>query len=710
MKSKCLVDRLKWTFEGNMTPHAYAFGDVDNDEDNEFVIGNLKGEIALFKGISVGGQPAMTCKNLGTVGNYSFSEFDKLITCVAVGDIRNSGKNSIVCVNAEGKCHIFDIAVGSPNPTSPIGDESASPPMRPIINDKSHEIEKPNLTLGVPVNCNRILIADIGLYHTKSITISLSPTVDGDGQNEIILARTDRVSDYATEVIGGVPSKKEKSNSASSLPYLLEKKEWLFERQITSLLSATDPNTGAPLLLVGQPGGHFVIIEKNAKHTSSAISHEINLLEEVNEVSTELVKGIKWRDGKSAEVIAIITMDGLFKCYDLQSGQMSKHELKVNHKLFGLSALNLDGVIDNTQTGKIYTNQKPNVEQSDDAFVTCAWNGSTYVIDHEFNVVNFEFESRVCAFAAGKYAITPGYNVPCFMYVDFEDNIYVYFNIQINTKPMLNFGEVMRDVDINKYEELLKFYYKEYEQEIEAFSPNNPPYQPTPKLTSFFNQCLYKLDGYRKLKAKMEREIQDSIERKKVIEEKEIAEVNRRKEIEEKEIVAEINRKKEEDEEGEQEETAEFAQNDINSSSTQENKESSSSNENGNSVDELSPTIHNENDEDKEEKEGEEEEQKIEGKEKEEKKEEEGMPISGDQSKELQERRDSGFIHSRDNSIQMLVKKSNNLADNCHNKSQVSKADQQQLQQKTDEINQEINGGNSDIATVIDQPSLSMQT
>ncbi|CAG8566968.1 9012_t:CDS:2, partial [Ambispora leptoticha] len=63
-----------------MTPHAYAFGDVDNDEDNEFIVGNLKGELAIFKGISVCGQPVMTCKNLGT------------ITCIAVGDIRNSGK------------------------------------------------------------------------------------------------------------------------------------------------------------------------------------------------------------------------------------------------------------------------------------------------------------------------------------------------------------------------------------------------------------------------------------------------------------------------------------------------------------------------------------------------------------------------------------------------------------------------------------------
>ena len=32
MKSICLVDRVKWKFEGNMNPHAFDFGDVDNDK------------------------------------------------------------------------------------------------------------------------------------------------------------------------------------------------------------------------------------------------------------------------------------------------------------------------------------------------------------------------------------------------------------------------------------------------------------------------------------------------------------------------------------------------------------------------------------------------------------------------------------------------------------------------------------------------------
>jgi hypothetical protein len=32
------------------------------------VIGNLKGELSVFKGISVSGKPYLTCNGLGTVG------------------------------------------------------------------------------------------------------------------------------------------------------------------------------------------------------------------------------------------------------------------------------------------------------------------------------------------------------------------------------------------------------------------------------------------------------------------------------------------------------------------------------------------------------------------------------------------------------------------------------------------------------------------
>ena len=37
-----------------------------------------------------------------------------------------------------------------------------------------------------------------------------------------------------------------------------------------------------------------------------------------------------------------------------------------------------------------------------DEIVVCAWDGTTYILDHSRNMVRYKFEDNVCAFKAGQ--------------------------------------------------------------------------------------------------------------------------------------------------------------------------------------------------------------------------------------------------------------------------------------------------------------------
>jgi hypothetical protein len=45
----------------------------------------------------------------------------------------------------------------------------------------------------------------------------------------------------------------------------------------------------------------------------------------------------------------------------------------------------------------------------------------------------------------GSYAVVPGQNVPCLFYVDFDDQIYVYYDVRISPGPATNFLDKQDD-------------------------------------------------------------------------------------------------------------------------------------------------------------------------------------------------------------------------------------------------------------------------
>lgn len=49
MRAVNFVERLQWDVPGNVFRHGLAIGDVDNDGDNELVVGTSEGDLYIFK-------------------------------------------------------------------------------------------------------------------------------------------------------------------------------------------------------------------------------------------------------------------------------------------------------------------------------------------------------------------------------------------------------------------------------------------------------------------------------------------------------------------------------------------------------------------------------------------------------------------------------------------------------------------------------------
>ncbi|KAK2834659.1 hypothetical protein Q7C36_015360 [Tachysurus vachellii] len=383
MRSLSFVQRVCLDFTGSLFPHAICLGDADNDSLNELVVGDTSGKLYIYKNDDSKPWITRTC-----VG---------MLTCVGVGDLCNKGKNLVVAVGAEGWFHLFDITSAAAKA------ESSSQPECLFGDD-----QKPCFTQHIPANTKVMLISDI----------------DGDGRSELVVGYTDRVvrafrweepSD-ATDLTSG---------------QLILLKKWLLEGQVDSLSVNPAPD-GRPELMVSQPGCGYAILLCSWTQDGSATTGESRMAASAGEgpsrdvvlhlttgrihnknVSTHLIgsisRGSKDDDSKGG-LFALCTLDGTLKLMD--SSEQLLWSVQVDHQLFALQKLDVTG-------------------DGREEVVACAWDGQTYIIDHNRMVVRFQFDENVNAFCAGLYACKQGKNIPCLVYVSFCQKIYVYWRVEL---------------------------------------------------------------------------------------------------------------------------------------------------------------------------------------------------------------------------------------------------------------------------------------
>ncbi|XP_012638655.1 KICSTOR complex protein ITFG2 isoform X3 [Microcebus murinus] len=333
-----------------------------------------------------------------------------MLTCVGVGDVCNKGKNLLVAVSAEGWFHLFDLTPAKVLDASGHHETLMGEEHRPVF--KQH----------IPANTKVMLISDI----------------DGDGFCELVVGYTDRVvRAFRWEELGEGPE--------HLTGQLVSLKKWMLEGQVDSL-SVTPGPLGVPELMVSQPGCAYAILlcswnkdiksppssegaTEGSRETPAArdvVLHQTSGRIHNKNVSTHLIGNIKQGHGSESGgsgLFALCTLDacvcptGTLKL--MEEADKLLWSVQVDHQLFALEKLDVTG-------------------NGHEEVVACAWDGQTYIIDHNRTVVRFQVDENIRAFCAGLYACKEGRNSPCLVYVTFNQKIYVYWEVQLERMESTN--------------------------------------------------------------------------------------------------------------------------------------------------------------------------------------------------------------------------------------------------------------------------------
>lgn len=389
MRSLSYVQRAVLEFSGSLFPHALCLGDADNDSLNELILGDTSGKLHVYKNDE--SKPWITRCCTG------------MLTCVGVGDVCNKGKNLVVAVSAEGWFHLFDLSSKLDTTWDFMGEEM-----------------KANYTQHLPANTKLVLISDI----------------DGDGRYELVLGYTDRV----------VRAFRWECPPDADLSYgqLVPLKKWLLEGQVDSL-SVNRGVDGTPELMVSQPGCGYAVLRCTWSNETSMVSERAGAAEARDlssrdvilhqtsgrihnkNVSTHLIGSIKQGPSvgnNEAGLFALCTLDGTLKL--MQGSDRLLWSVQVDHQLFALEKLDVTG-------------------NGQEEVVACAWDGQTYIIDHNRTVLRFQVDENVSAFCAGLYACRGGQNSPCLVYVGFNQKIYVYWSVMLERIESSNILRVLEE-------------------------------------------------------------------------------------------------------------------------------------------------------------------------------------------------------------------------------------------------------------------------
>ncbi|XP_076817986.1 KICSTOR complex protein ITFG2-like [Clavelina lepadiformis] len=324
------------------------------------------------------------------------------ISCVEIGDVCNVGKDSVIAFTRNGPCSIIDLSISATD------------------DGVSYTLKQDRL----PANIINVLIGD----------------VDKDEKKELIACHSDQsVSAYRWH-------EKEKK-------FILLQR-WRLRNLAGNVTLHNASEKGRPTIMVSQPGCSYAILSVDWDAADNATSRLSHCTENIQytplssrsrlqnpSVLCKILGDIRKSGEKMAGYFALCTLDGTLKLMEKDKMLWS---LQVDHQLFALNKVDVLG--DNREE-----------------VIVCAWDGQTYIVDHDRNVVRYQFQDNVQAFCAGKYSADGKTNLPCLVYADFHNKITLFYDVRLSFLKATDFltvangdaemREVFTELGINEQEE-----------------------------------------------------------------------------------------------------------------------------------------------------------------------------------------------------------------------------------------------------------------
>ncbi|XP_046765704.1 KICSTOR complex protein ITFG2 isoform X6 [Gallus gallus] len=348
---------------------------------------------------------------------------------ICLGDADNDTLNELVVGDTNGKLYVYKNDDSKPWTVRSCQGMLTCVGVGDVCNKGKHpdasghhelaEEQKPVFKQHIPANTKVMLISDI----------------DGDGKCELVVGYTDRVvRAFRWEDLS--------ENSDHVCGQLILLKKWLLEGQVDSLSVNPGPD-GLPEMMVSQPGCGYAILlctwDSEQQPTiegrdRSSPSREAPL----RDVILHQTSGRIHNKNVSTHLIGSIGR-GTLKL--MEGADKLLWSVQVDHQLFALEKLDVTG-------------------NGHEEVIACAWDGQTYIIDHNRTVARFQADENVSAFCAGLYACKQGSNSPCLVYVSFSQKIYIYWDVQLERMESTNllkilesdpeFGSLLQELGVEK--------------------------------------------------------------------------------------------------------------------------------------------------------------------------------------------------------------------------------------------------------------------